>query len=162
MISQSVEYALRAIVTLAQNLGASCTTKTISEMAHVPSAYLSKLMQSLVRGGLVTSQRGVNGGFVLKRDPQELTIWDVVDVIEPLKRIRHCPLNLESHASGLCPLHCYLDQTIAATEKTFREKTIAELLDPPNRVAPLCGGRKCITGKSRKKQEQKAKKSRTT
>ena len=145
MISQTVEYALRAIVTIAQHKGATCTARKVADIAQIPTAYLSKLMQNLVRGGLVHSQRGLNGGFVLARDPKDITIWEVVDVIEPLKRIERCPLGLKSHASALCPLHAKIDGAIAATEKIFRETTIAELVSTTGSVTPLCEGQKLVT-----------------
>jgi hypothetical protein len=66
-----------------------------------------------------------------------------VDAIEPLKRIESCPLGLKSHASTLCPLHAKIDRAIAATEKIFRETTIAELLSTTDST-PLCEGRKLI------------------
>lgn len=145
MISQTVEYALRAIVTIAQHDGQTCTARKIAEIAQIPTAYLSKLMQSLVRGGLVRSQRGLNGGFVLTRDPKDITIWDVVDVIEPMKRIEKCPLGIKSHSSTLCPLHAKIDGAIAATEKIFRETTISELLSDSGGTTPLCEERKFVT-----------------
>jgi Rrf2 family protein len=138
MISQTLEYALRAVVTLAQNQGQACTSKKISELTQVPGPYLSKLMQVLVRGGLVQSQRGLHGGFVLTREPDELTIWDVVDLVEPLKRIRECPLGLSTHGTNLCPLHSRLDEAMEKTEQAFRETTIAELLAEEGAATPLC------------------------
>ncbi len=145
MISQTVEYALRAIVTIAQHEGRACTAKKLAEITQVPLPYLSKLMQGLVRGGLVTSQRGLHGGFLLTRDLGNLTILDVVNVVEPIKRILHCPLNLQSHGTNLCPLHRRLDNAIAATEKVFRETTVVEMLSEPGSVTPLCEVQKLIS-----------------
>jgi Rrf2 family protein len=145
MISQTVEYALRAIVTIAQHDGQPCTARKISEITQVPAAYLSKLMQGLVRGGLVHSQRGLHGGFVLTKKPQDLTIWDVVDVVEPVKRIHDCPLGIQSHGSQLCPLHRRLDTAMATIETMFRETTVAGLLSQPGSVTPLCEERKLLT-----------------
>jgi Rrf2 family protein len=138
MISQTVEYALRAVVTLAQNQGQACTAQKISELTQVPGPYLSKLMQVLVRGGLVRSQRGLHGGFVLNSKPDELTIWDVVDVVEPLKRIRECPLGLSTHGTDLCPLHRRLDRAMESVEQAFRDTAIAELLSEKGSLTPLC------------------------
>ena len=138
MISQTVEYALRAIVTIAQNEGRSCTSQWISQTTQVPGPYLSKLMQGLVRAGLVDSQRGRNGGFVLLQNPSELTIWDVVDAIEPIKRIHECPLKIQSHGANLCPLHRKLDNALEMIEKSMRETTIEELLAQPGQSTPLC------------------------
>lgn len=142
MISQTVEYALRAVVTIAQMEGRPCTSKEISATTQVPAPYLSKLMQGLVRGGLVSSQRGLHGGFLLTKDPRDLTLWEIVDVVEPFQRIRSCPLGIQSHAGTLCPLHRSLDNIMATTEKMFREMTVAAMLSQPGSVSPLCESQK--------------------
>lgn len=151
MFSQTVEYALRAIVTIAQHDGRPCTAKTISEITQVPSAYLSKLMQGLVRGGLVDSQRGLHGGFVLTKDPGDMTILSVVNVIDPLQRIKECPLGIQSHGSNLCPLHRRLDRAMEATETLFRETTVAELLAQSGSTTPLCEEQKVFSIDTQKK-----------
>ena len=104
MISQTVEYALRAIVTIAQHDGEPCTAQKIAAITKVPAPYLSKMMQGLVRAKLVASKRGLHGGFVLMTSPSELTIWDVVDAVDPFQRIHECPLGIESHEGTLCPV----------------------------------------------------------
>ena len=144
MISQTVEYALRAIVTIAQHDGQPCTAQQISKITQVPAPYLSKLMQGLVRAGLTSSQRGVHGGFVLTKEPGELTIWEVVDAVEPFKRIHECPLGITSHSSTLCPLHRRLDGAMAMVEEQFRGTTIADVLAEPNAVTPLCQEKKTM------------------
>ncbi len=138
MISQTVEYALRAIITIAQHDGRPCTAREISEITQVPSAYLSKLMQGLARGGLVNSQRGLHGGFVLTKDPEERTFLDIVDVIEPFKRIHHCPLRIPSHGATLCPLHRRLDKVMEVTEQLLRDTTVAKVISDPSSTTPLC------------------------
>ncbi|MFT5527394.1 MAG: Rrf2 family nitric oxide-sensitive transcriptional repressor [Pirellulaceae bacterium] len=138
MISQTVEYALRAIVTIAQHDGTACTAKQLAAITRVPGPYLSKLMQGLVRSELVASKRGLHGGFVLTRPPTELTIWEVVDAVEPFKRIRECPLGISSHGGTLCPLHRRLDNAMGMVEESFRQSTIADLLSQPGSVTPLC------------------------
>lgn len=138
MISQTVEYALRAIVTIAQHDGQPCTAAQISKITQVPAPYLSKLMQGLVRAGIASSQRGLHGGFLLARDSAELTIWEIIDSVEPIKRIRECPLGIGSHGDTLCPLHRKLDNALAVVEQSFRSTTIADLLAQPGSVSPLC------------------------
>lgn len=138
MISQTVEYALRAIVTIAQHGGLPCTAQRVSALTHVPAPYLSKMMQGLVRAKLVKSKRGLHGGFVLSKDPSEMTIWDVVDAVEPFRRIRECPLGISSHEGTLCPLHRRLDNAMAMVEESFRDTTVAEVLAREGSVTPLC------------------------
>ena len=138
MISQTVEYALRAVVTIAQHRGQPCTAQQISKITQVPAPYLSKLMQVLVRAGIASSQRGLHGGFLLAQEPTKLTIWEVVDAVEPFKRIHECPLGIKSHGSMLCPLHRRLDRAMAMVEEQFRSTTIYDVLAEPGAAAPLC------------------------
>jgi Rrf2 family protein len=138
MISQTVEYALRAVVHLADQAPAGRTTDQIAEATRVPKAYLSKVLQSLVRGGVVHSQRGLHGGMTLVRTPEELTILEVVNAVEPIGRIRECPLGLPTHGVRLCPLHRRLDNALAMVEDAFRRTTLAEVLAEPGESVPLC------------------------
>jgi Rrf2 family transcriptional regulator, nitric oxide-sensitive transcriptional repressor len=138
MITQSVEYALRAAVYLADQAPAARTTGQIAEVTKVPPAYLSKVLQGLVRAGIVHSQRGLGGGMSLAQSPQELTILAVVNAVEPLQRIKKCPLDLASHGVNLCPLHKRLDNALAAMEEAFRQTTLAELLAEETQSIPLC------------------------
>jgi Rrf2 family protein len=138
MISQTVEYSLRAAVALAQSGATPCTAQRLSEITDVPRPYLAKVMQELVRTGIVKSRRGLHGGFELARSPTDLTIWDIVEAVEPLQRIRKCPLRINSHSGGLCPLHRRLDDAMELVETSFRATTLAELLEDAAGRSPLC------------------------
>jgi Rrf2 family protein len=138
MISQTVEYSLRAAVVLAQNAGTACTAQRLSEITDVPRPYLAKVMQELVRAGIVNSRRGLHGGFELARSPKDLTIWDIVEAVEPLQRIRKCPLRISAHTGGLCPLHRRLDDAMELVERSFRATALAELLQDAAGRSPLC------------------------
>lgn len=138
MFSQTVEYALRAVVHLAAEAPAARTTDQIAAVTKVPRAYLSKVLQSLVRSGVVASQRGLGGGMTLGRPPEELTILEVVNAVEPIQRIRTCPLGLAAHGVHLCPLHRRVDAALATVEQAFGNTTLAEVLAEPTTSVPLC------------------------
>src|SRR5947209_16676785 len=125
MISQTAEYALRAVVYLASQGGASRTVQQVAGVTRVPAGYLSKVMQSLHRAGLVHSQRGIGGGFTLAVRPDRLTVYDVVEAVDPIRRIKSCPLGLKGHLN-LCPLHRRLDEAGALVAKALKESTVAE------------------------------------
>lgn len=136
MISRTAEYALRAVVHLAA-AGSDALPQSVAEIAsdtRVPVGYLSKVMQSLVRAGVVTSQRGVGGGFQLAKSPEDVTIYEVIEAVEPIQRIRTCPLGLESHGTNLCPLHRRLDSAMSLIEEQFRSSRIIEVLETNERV----------------------------
>lgn len=140
MFSQTVEYALRAMVVLADAQGEPRTTTQIAAASRVPADYLSKVMQSLGRAGLVNSQRGKNGGFTLLRDAVEISILDIVNAVDPIRRIERCPLGIPQHGVRLCALHRKLDNAMAHVEEAFRSTNLQEMVAQPNRSKPLCGG----------------------
>jgi Rrf2 family transcriptional regulator, nitric oxide-sensitive transcriptional repressor len=141
MFSDTVEYALRAIVHLAHEAPEARTTAQIAEATRVPKDYLSKILQGLAKKGIVQTQRGVGGGISLAKPPSELTILDVVNAVDPIKRFTTCPLNLPNHGPNLCPLHKRMDAAMAAVEEAFRKSTLAEVLaDPSSTSVPLCDG----------------------
>lgn len=136
LLTQSVEYALRAVVYLARE-GEPRTTAQTAEATQVPAAYLSKVLQGLARAGVVKSQRGIGGGMTLVPSPQELTILDVVNAVDPLQRIETCPLGLPEHGVRLCALHRRLDNAMKSVEEAFRRSTLADVLADPNPSIPL-------------------------
>ncbi len=137
MFSQTVEYALRAMVVLASRPPSRpLTTHSIAVDSRVPPDYLIKVLQSLARSGLVTSQRGKNGGHLLTRSSAEINILEIVNAVDPICRIRTCPLDL--HGENLCPLHRKMDDAMASTESAFRSTSLAELLAGPIEGRPLC------------------------
>jgi Rrf2 family protein len=156
MISQTAEYALRAVVFLAENRDSGQTTEQIANATKIPAAYLSKVMQQLSRAQLVRSQRGVGGGFSMYKRAKEVSVLDVVNAVDPIERIRECPLKLDAHKLKLCPLHKRVDEATALVEKAFKSTSIADLLFDSNKANvytfPLASGEKRKPAKKSKKQ----------
>lgn len=138
-LSSTTEYALRAVVYLASIKSEAASSERIAEATKVPPGYISKVMRDLVVAGLVSSQRGPNGGFALVRDPARISILEVVDAVTPIQRIRTCPLGNPEHLA-LCPLHRRLDDAIAAFQKAFSDTAVADLLDSGAKVRGRCAG----------------------
>lgn len=136
MISQTAEYALRAIVYLADQTEPQ-TNAQIAAVTQIPVGYLAKVMHVLSRARLVKAQRGKQGGFTLAPDPKKLTVLEIVNAIDPVRRFHECPLGL--HGINLCPLHRSLDNAAQAIETTFGDTTIADLINVPKHRKPLCG-----------------------
>lgn len=140
MLSQTVEYALRAATYLATAENNAGTVDAIAEVTHVPAAYLSKVLQQLVRGSIVESRRGGGGGFRLVRPPEKVRILEIVEAVDPIPRIRTCPLGLASHGKRLCPLHRRLDNAMATMEEAFAASTLADVVAEPTKSIPLRDG----------------------
>lgn len=140
MISQTAEYALRAIVHLAQTHPRPQTAAAIAERTRVPVPYLSKVMQSLARAGFVSSQRGLHGGFTLLRQTSSFSVLDVISAVDPLRHIRTCPLDAEGTHEGLCHLHGRLEEATLRMEEVYAATLIDHLLDANDGLRPMCGG----------------------
>jgi Rrf2 family nitric oxide-sensitive transcriptional repressor len=130
MFSSTAEYALRAIVHLAMHGSRACPAAQIAGTTQIPPGYVSKVLQDLGRAGLVQSQRGPNGGFTLTRDAAKITVLEVVNAVDPIKRIVRCPLDIPSHGTKLCRLHQRLDDAIGSVEKVLSESSIADMVEP--------------------------------
>jgi len=139
MISQTSEYALRAIVHLAARKENTPTSaQAISEATKVPVGYLQKILRMMAKRRILTAQRGSGGGFALAKPAASISVLDVLRASETeISRIEKCPLGITGH-TRLCSLHNMLDQQIARAERAFQETSIAELLDGEGGVRPLC------------------------
>ena len=112
--------------------------RDIAVGTYAAPGYLVKVLQGLAKAGILSAQRGIHGGFTLVRDPAGLSVLEVINAVDPVERIRRCPLALETHQNCLCPMHKRLDDALAAIEAGFRESTIEDMLGDPDRPPPLC------------------------
>lgn len=85
-LSCKTEYALLALLELADryNDGEPLQIRQIAAKQNIPDRYLEQLLATLRRSGLVRSQRGAKGGYILGREPWKITLLDVVKCLEGL------------------------------------------------------------------------------
>lgn len=131
MFSQTAEYALRAAVYLASHPDQLSSSEVLARHTRVPRGYLSKVLNDLVEAGIAVSRRGPNGGFTLAREAALVSVLDVVNAVDPLKRITTCPLGIPSHGTQLCTLHRRLDDAIATVERALSSASLADMVDRP-------------------------------
>lgn len=128
MISQTAQYALRAVICLAMNGDVPLTAEALAEMTKVSPEYLSKVMQALVRGNIVASKPGKAGGFSLKVLPAKLTLQAVIDAIDPSPQRGEFSLEMQSYGSPLRMLYQKLRSITALIRKECSAVSIQELL----------------------------------
>jgi len=139
MVTQTSEYALRAVVYLAQrDTTDSASAQEIAEVARVSPGYLQKILRQLARAGILSAQRGTGGGFKLAKIPSAISVLDILQATDaPMGRIERCPLGIEGH-TRLCPLHKLLDEEAARSQQIFAQTSIADLVDADTDRPPLC------------------------
>lgn len=138
MLSQTAEYALRAMVALGQDSGKPRTAESLSDSIQVPVPYLHKILRDLSKARLLNISRGRHGGFTLARSPEKMPLLEIIDAIAPLVPLDRCPLRLQKHEHQLCPLHTHISQAIQSLRTQFQNTTIADLLRADPAQPPLC------------------------
>lgn len=134
-ISQKCQYALRALYELARRPTDKPTS--IAEVAAaqaIPPRFLELILNDLRQEGLVQSQRGVQGGYVLAKDPSEITVGMVVRLTEgPIQPVKCVSGGDECPFRGNCPFMSVWAEAGEAMQKVFDETTLQTLLDkgPP-------------------------------
>ncbi|MEM7012746.1 MAG: Rrf2 family transcriptional regulator [Verrucomicrobiota bacterium] len=82
-ISKKAEYALRALAILgARPSAAPVQAQELAEVGQLPVKFLEQILLSLKRGGLLRSKRGAGGGYLLNRAPSDITVADVIRLID--------------------------------------------------------------------------------
>jgi Rrf2 family protein len=81
-IPRKIEYALRAMIHLADNPDSVARGTEIARDEHIPKYYLEKVIRDLMRGGLVRARRGPGGGYQLNRPPETISFRDVIEAVE--------------------------------------------------------------------------------
>jgi len=107
VLSQTAEYALRAMAWLATHpAGEPMRVKDLSVATGIPSHYLSKVMRRLVLAGLLVSQKGQGGGFLLSRAPDEIFFIDILIAVDAYSTDERCAFGWgQCDGEHPCPLH---------------------------------------------------------
>lgn len=107
LITRATEYAIRALLYLAkQPKGDIVLKRDICRTQDITPAFLTKILQPLIKEGIVGSQRGVGGGFYLLKDPEEVTLLDVVKAEEGPLYLNHCIAQKGiCEKDVFCPVH---------------------------------------------------------
>lgn len=88
-VSAKVDYALRAMTELAAASPSLMTGEQLATAQKIPPKFLESILAQLRNGGLVASQRGAEGGYRLAKQPEEISIADVIRELEgPIATVR--------------------------------------------------------------------------
>ncbi|WP_457615905.1 RrF2 family transcriptional regulator [Lutibacter sp.] len=129
MLSHASKYAILSTLFLAAHSSADkkISVKQIAESIDVPSPFLAKLFQQLVRGKVISSTKGPNGGFYLTKENGQKTVCDIIENIDGLNKLNQCFLGLhECDSSNPCPVHFIVEPFKKSILGKFRDKTIME------------------------------------
>ncbi|WP_433718406.1 RrF2 family transcriptional regulator [Actinoplanes sp. CA-051413] len=142
-MSQGVEWALHTCLNLSW-LDTPVPTGTLAAFYELPPAYLNKQLQALVRAGILTSVSGPRGGFRLARDPDAVSLLDIVAAIEGPEELFRCDQILRKgpgvHTGVDYRQSCTLAQAMRGAELAWRRelagRTVADIRADVERLHP--------------------------
>lgn len=137
-LSRTVTYALKATIQLAQNTNSGpIPCSRLASQGGMPERFLLQILRSLVTHGILKSTRGVDGGYVLFKQPEEVSLLDVIEAIEgPMTHDvvigEGLPNNSRIRLSNV------LEQVTDATLEKLSAVRLADLVAKPEEMDPTC------------------------
>jgi Rrf2 family protein len=134
MLSSTAEYALRAVLYLAEHPHRQpVRAGELASSLRVPPNYLAKVLHQLARRGVLRSSRGRNGGFELALPPEQLTLFKVVAGFDRLGGRKRCLLGRRRCTAGQpCAAHRRWRGVAEQIVGFFRQTTLQDLLATSN------------------------------
>ena len=132
MISKNCGYGIRGVVLLAEKSreGRKIGIHEIAEELNVPQHFMGKILQDLVRKGIISSIKGPSGGFFVNKETINLPIIRIVEAIDGLGVLKKCYLGREECSEeNPCPLHFEFSGCRADIFQTFEDRTVGDLME---------------------------------
>jgi Rrf2 family protein len=128
-LTKKADYGLMAMKHLAEHADrGACSAKDVAEAYGIPPEALAKILQRLVKAGLLQSQHGMNGGYTLARDPRTISAFEVIRAIDGPLFITSCvTVRGECDQSGRCTIREPLRRVNQSIEDVLRGISISEM-----------------------------------
>lgn len=136
-LSRMSDYAVVVLEALSRDEAGSLSASQIAVASGLPEPTVAKVLKLMASGGVVTSQRGANGGYTLARTPAHITVYDIVTAIEGRLGLTACvdggdePCALEAH----CAMSGRWDIVNEAVRKTFQGITLDDMMKKHKKAA---------------------------
>ena len=130
MLSNTCKYAIRAVIYLAlfASEDKKAGIKTISEKLDIPTPFLGKILQSLAKHHILRSAKGPHGGFSLSRPAMDISIMDIVEIVDGRDIFDTCVIRTTKCSyDSPCSLHDSIAPLRREMKKIFETETIADL-----------------------------------
>ena len=128
-ITRETDYAIRCVHYLSCRMDETLMVDRIAQGMRIPKTFLAKILQKLVKGGVVKSFRGAKGGFRLDRRPEDITLLDVIEAIEGTVAMNACALDKKRCSlSGRCSVHPVWIDVRKEVEAILRKRNFAAFL----------------------------------
>jgi len=135
MLSNTCKYAVRSLIYLGKFSadGTKIGIKKISADLNIPTPFLGKILQNLVKQKILLSTKGPNGGFSLGKKTNEVSLYDIVRIVDGEDFFKNCliglqPCSTHSENEKPCPVHSQFGPIRAQLLQFYQETTIEGIL----------------------------------
>lgn len=128
-ITKLTDYAIVVAVHLAGHQDRMCTARGIAEATGLPQPSVSKILKNLAKAGVVRSERGVRGGYMLAREPCSVCVADVIDAVEGPISLTDCAKERPDGCeySGACALESTWARVNRAVRRALADISLADI-----------------------------------
>lgn len=134
-ITRETDYAMRCVLYLSGRSDKVVMVDEISREMATPKSFLAKILQKLVRAGVVKSFRGVKGGFQLGRQPEDINLLDVIEAVEGVVALNACAV--DSSVCGFsktCGVHTVWVTLRGEFNELLRKHTFADIAEATKKL----------------------------
>ena len=129
-ITRETDYAMRCLLYLSGHPDKVAMVDEISREMATPKSFLAKILQKLVKAGVVRSFRGVKGGFQLNRAPKDISLLDVIEATEGVVALNACAVDSSVCGfSGTCGVHTVWVTLRGEVNDLLRKHTFADIAE---------------------------------
>ena len=129
-LSRMIDYGVVVLSQMASRRDTLTTAPELAEATGLPAPMVSKVLKSLARSDLVTSHRGVNGGYSLSRGPENISVAEIVEALEGPVALTACveASDTNCRVESLCPIRGGWEKVNSAIRGALEAVSLADLL----------------------------------
>jgi Rrf2 family transcriptional regulator, cysteine metabolism repressor len=129
VLTKNTDYAIRALLALAAEQGSYLSAKAIAAGQDIPYQFLRRLLQEMIRHNLIVSKEGVRGGFMLEKNPDEITVTQLIEIFQGKVQVSECMFRKQICANrSRCVLRHEIMRVEQVVQSEFEKVTIGKLL----------------------------------
>jgi Rrf2 family protein len=126
-VNTRTEYALRALLEMLESTEGAVSAQKISERQVLPKKYIEHLLHSLKSAGLIVSSAGSKGGYVLSRDPDSISLLDVMQAVDDRSLELSCSMDKEFCLGQNCRLSPFFNELADRQRKLFSSYSLSRI-----------------------------------
>jgi Rrf2 family protein len=129
LITRKADYAVRCVLYLSKDPEQVASVNDIAKNMHIPKTFLAKILQLLMKAGIVESNRGIKGGFKLTKSPGDISLYDVVVAVEGPIATNMCAVDKKvCRLSNSCVVHPIWVDLKKEIEERMKKENFLRLL----------------------------------